>query len=281
MRFYDSAGRVAEICYQIYNPDLGLPTDDRDPRWLQVMLALTLKGDGMRSRLIERTISPAEREAIQGIWLRLTDRRKVAPDGAGWKDDLAAALDATLTPDTPLSLRATVERAFNAIADFTDLYPSFQKEIIRLIRESPKATALRDVQAMVSRLVDFGVVIQEASSMILPVKAEDQMSDAERCYMRGLNLALLSEVLFPEALTRSNAPAMVDLRLTTPKPWRDVYRYDPKSGKLLGWTRHRFARVAAFDAQGRLLPEGFKHPEITREVMYQKTAEGLLEWVEK
>jgi hypothetical protein len=43
----------------------------------------------------------------------------------------------------------------------------------------------------------------------------------------------------------------VDKRLTTPKPWRDVYRYE--SGKCLGWTRHYSdGRTEQYTDEGRL-----------------------------
>ena len=94
--------------------------------------------------------------------------------------------------------------------------------------------------------------------------------------LRGLNLTLLSQVLFADVLERSTAPAYVSPRLTTPKQWRDVYRYDSDSGALQGWIRYTGARIANFDAEGRLLPEGPKGKAV--QVIYTKDENGSLTW---
>ena len=143
---------------------------------------------------------------------------------------------------------------------------------------SPKATASADVQATVKRLIDLGVLLELASGTVMPVNPYDRLPAAERYLLTGLNQTLLSQVLFPEALERSLAPAWVDPRLTTPKPWRDVYRYDEKTGALLGWRRHGSGKVALFDAEGRWLPQGLQHPEQAVPVTYEKNAAGHLEW---
>ena len=94
--------------------------------------------------------------------------------------------------------------------------------------------------------------------------------------LRGLNLTLLSQVLFPDALERSTAPAYVSPRLTTPKQWRDVYRYDPDSGELAGWIRYAKARIANFDAAGRYQPDGPGGKSVP--VIYLKDDNGTLTW---
>ena len=70
----------------------------------------------------------------------------------------------------------------------------------------------------------------------------------------------------------------LDPRLTTPKPWRDVFRYDEATGRRIGWIRHQAGRTHWFDAEGRLLPDGPKHPEKAVPVNYEGNAQGLLEW---
>jgi hypothetical protein len=55
-----------------------------------------------------------------------------------------------------------------------------------------------------------------------------------------------------------------------------VYRYDPDSGQRLGWIRYAQARIANFDAEGRLLPDGPKGKSIP--VIYLKDENGTLTW---
>jgi hypothetical protein len=275
--FHDRGGRVAEILYQTHNPDLGLPAASADTRWLKVMSAVAVKGDGLKNRLMQRLLTGADRDLIQAEWLKLTELAKTA-EPARASSALQSALERKMPGDGGLTLRQTLESAFSAAADFTDLYPSFQRELDKLAASSPKRTAAADVRAEVVRLIDLGVLIEEASGAVQTVSPPDRLSEAERFYLRGLNLTLLSEVLFPEALERSTAPAWVDPRLTTPKPWRDIFRYDEKTGALVGWTRHGGGRAAAFDAEGRFLPDGFKHPGVAQPVVYEKGPGGVLTW---
>ncbi|NNE92481.1 MAG: hypothetical protein HKN23_12610 [Verrucomicrobiales bacterium] len=77
----------------------------------------------------------------------------------------------------------------------------------------------------------------------------------ELYHLRRRNLDLLSEVVFPVFLQRPAGPMYVDPRLSIPKNWRDVYRYD-KDGNLAGWTRFRGGKQEKYDEQGRLIRDG-------------------------
>ncbi len=289
--FYDEAGRVSEICYQTFNPDLGLPADNRDARWLKAMVAVSLAGDGLRSRLMEKLLPEAERLAIPKAWLPLDKRwralqadlndadKKELADKMTHRllDDLDEALRQILPGGRGLTTRAAIEGCFDEAANFTDLFTSFQKDLLALAAKSPKATALADVKTEVARLKDWNVLLEEANGMVTTSAATQMLSEADRYYLRGLNLTLLSQVLFPEVLERSTAPAWVDARLTTPKPWRDVFRYD-KDGQLIGWIRHQAGRTHWFDAEGLHLPDGPGPASRALPVVYVKNAQGLLEW---
>jgi hypothetical protein len=286
-RFYNERGRLAEIDYQTPNPDIGLPASDRDLRWLKVMLAATVSGDGLRSRLMEKLLNEEQRKAIQSAWLPL-DRRYQAltapgapPDEAAkaaLEKDISSSLAKPLSSKDQISLKMALEIVFSRAASFTDLYLSFRQEIDKLAARSPKKTAAEDLRREVLRLVDLGILIEQASGTLSTVSAPEKLTAADQHYLRSLNLAVMSQALFPEALERAVAPAWVDPRLTTPKPWRDVFRYDEASGALLGWVRHQAGRTHFFDADGRLLPDGPKHPKKALEVKYDRSAQGLMEW---
>lgn len=290
MRFYDEKARVSEIHYQTHNPDLGLPATSQDARWLKAMLAVSLAGDGLRSRLMEKLVREKNRQALQKAWLGLDrQRQEIAraesrDDGkeetarlkARFEQDLAKALEQPL-PEGGLTVKAGLEHAFGSAAGLTGLYFDSQKEVQALATRSPKATAPADMAAEIRRLQDLGIIMEEAGGSATTSRPPDRLTEADRHAIRGLNLTLLSQVLFPEVLERSTAPAWVDPRMTVPKPWRDVHRYDGE-GKLRGWIRYQAGRSVWFDAEGRLLPDGPDAPQKAQAVTYEKSAQGLLEW---
>lgn len=289
MHFYDEKGRVSEIHYQTHNPDFGLPPTDTDPRWLKMLQACWMKENTLRSRLVEKILSSAEQDGLQRSWLALKakeDAAVVAERDAKRKDEAArlraelgaaisAALQAPAVEKTELTVRGAVEKVLNTIANFHSLYLGAQRDLDVLAAASPKATATADIRAELHRLIMQGVLVEQASGQIDTMAPADRITLGERYMLRGLNLTLLSQVLFPEALERSTAPAYVHPRLTTPKQWRDVYRYDD-SGKLEGWIRYAKSRIANFDAEGRLLPDGPKGKAVP--VKYLMGDNGTLVW---
>lgn len=266
-RFYDEKGRISEIYYEAPNPDAGLPPAPGDLRWLEVFKAIAMKGDGIRSGLTEQAFGKAERETIERIWQELHPRLRTLEglqkdeqkkDAAvkfrtAIETDLAAALAKPVRPDGKESMRQAIERGFETIAAHVELFPTFQGEIEKLAANSTKASAPGDLAKEVKRLIDLGILIQEASGTVSTVHATDQLTAGERYQLRGLNLLILSQALFPEALDRSTAPAHVDGKLSTLKAWRDVFRYDAK-GNAAGWIRYFEGRTHRFDADGKLSP---------------------------
>ena len=288
-RFEDAEGRVVEVHHQTHNPDLGLPLDAGDPRWRQAFFVLGVAGDGLRSRLLAPLIAETERTALQEHWRRLEARQQevkaleadparqsLAEEGRRQlADDTGRALQASLPGGR--KVRQLVEEVLDALADFIDLYPSFQAELEDLASRSTKPGAAAEVRAEVSRLLALGLLRRTDSGAVLTVSPADRLTAGERHGLRGLNLTLLSQVLFPEVLERSPAPAWADVRLSRAKPWRDVHRYDA-AGRHLGWLRHHDGRQTAFDAEGRLLPDGFQRPEKVLPVVYRLDAEGRMTW---
>ena len=189
---------------------------------------------------------------------------------------ISTALKTRIAEKSDLTVRSTIEKVLNAIASFHSFYLGSQRELDALAAASPKSSAVADVRAELHRLIMQGVLVEQASGQIDTMSPPDQLSLGERYMLRGLNLTLLSQVLFAEVLERSTAPAYVSPRLTTPKQWRDVYRYDSDSGALQGWIRYTGARIANFDAEGRLLPEGPKGKAVP--VIYTKDENGSLTW---
>lgn len=290
MHFYDEKGRISEIHYQTHNPDFGLPPAETDPRWLKVLLACSVKDTNLRGRLVEKILPPAERQGLQRTYLELkskadalaavegNEKRKAEAERLRGElgEAIKAALKAPVTDKAAVTTRGAIEKVLNTIANFHTLYLSAQAELNALAAASSKPAAVADIRAEIHRLSMQGVLVEQASGQVDTMTPVDQLTLGERHMLRGLNLTLLSQVLFPEALERSTAPAYVSPRLTTPKQWRDVYRYDPDSGKLQGWIRYAQGRLANFDPEGRLLPDGPKGKAVP--VKYLMGSNGTLEW---
>src|SRR5207237_1087324 len=73
----------------------------------------------------------------------------------------------------------------------------------------------------------------------------------EKMLIQRANAALLAQALFPGMLQVRTSTDFVDLRLATPKAWRDVYRYE--RGNAAGWTRYGEDNPLEFNADGLLI----------------------------
>lgn len=293
MHFYDSKGRVTDICYQTHNPEAGLPVSPRDPRWMKAMLALSLAGDGLRSVLAEKLLMEPERLAIQKAWLPLNEEwlmvQKLEADPEKKDqaeqlkkrvlDDLEKALSLPLPGERGLTVRSAIERSLSAISGFTDLFFAFQRDVLALAAKSSKAAATADIASEVMRLKNLGILMEKVDGSIALAIIPTELTPAERYCINGLNLTIMSQALYPDVLVRSTAPAWVDPRLSTPKAWRDVNRYD-EAGLRQGWIRYQAGRTYWFDNEGRYLPEGPKQADKAQPVIYE-SHQGVLEWCAK
>jgi hypothetical protein len=74
----------------------------------------------------------------------------------------------------------------------------------------------------------------------------------ERTLLQGYHAELLARLVYPGLMGGGYRVHYVDPRLSAPKAWRDVYRYDA-AGHLLGWTRYDGERATAFSAGGLIV----------------------------
>ncbi|MCB1225258.1 MAG: hypothetical protein KDK99_05550 [Verrucomicrobiales bacterium] len=294
MRFYDAEGRLSEIYYAAHNPSLGLPVTDTDRRWLALLRACTQSTGDLRSTLLERALESAERDffktaldellVLHEQLVQVENQPEHADEATkalqALEQKIQQTLSATLPGNRKLTGRKTLATALDAIARFTDLFPGFQEELLKLASQSSKVSATGDIEREVRRLVNLGILVQRSGGSLVPLHSKDQRSESEEYYLKGLNLTLLTQVLYPDALERHPGTAWVDPRLTTPKQWRDVYRYDDQ-GKFLGWQRYHARRISDFDERGRWLPDGFAHPESAVAVEYVPDADLGLRWERK
>jgi hypothetical protein len=265
IRFYDPNGRLEEICYEAGNPDLGLPPLT-DLRWLSLARRLTDEKASRGNRLLASGLGKESLTALrttadslvkpQEFWRKLSafPEKKAEADAAlsTLQGKLKEQLEKPIAPEgTPLW--KVVEQAISKLADLPDLYTSQPETLEALARSSPKPSALEDLAQGRQRLLDFLVLVKRKGEILIPVPLE-KLTDAERYQLRHFHLIVLNQVLLPEFLERNGNFAYVDPRLSLPKCWRDLYRYD-KDGQIAGWTRITNGRTYDFDSQGRLIPE--------------------------
>jgi hypothetical protein len=262
-RFYDSAGRLQEICYQAGNPDLGLPAST-DLRWLALARRLGSKDNDLSIQLLRdqlpatlithcKTLA-AELEPLQASWRKLQGDPQFAEQAATAQQNLQSkvqqALDQPLAPDN-LNTIQRVRDAINRIADHPQLFITHQAAAGKLMRDLPE-----------SNVAPFNQALQHALNMLVLAKKRDggyqlhyppeKLSPGEVYQLRQLNLALLRNLLFYDFLDQSTPFAFTNEMLTTVKPWRDIYTTSADGG-VLSWARVSGGRVSNFDKDGKLI----------------------------
>ncbi len=261
-RSYSEDGRLDEICYDTGNPDLGLPPSN-DPRWLKLCRRLS---SDMRAPGIEllRHVLPKD-----ALWKFQSIADELAPRMEEWRllsnrelnkiesDTALREIQETQRKrlESPLAgggvLRDAMAKALMKIADAPDLFVTLQQHL----REQSWQSPLPALDAAVSRAADYRLLNRAGSEPYKVILQSTETTLGERARFHELNLTLLGTALLPDFMERSNKPAFVDPRLTTPKAWRDVYQYD-KDGNCTGWTRITNGRSYEFSRDGQLLPDG-------------------------
>ena len=85
--------------------------------------------------------------------------------------------------------------------------------------------------------------------------SSDRLTHYEKTRLAWFHIEIISNLLCPGALDKKWKRNYVDSRLSVPREWRDVYRYD-KKGRITGWTRiDRNGRHKDFTAHGHLAME--------------------------
>ncbi len=263
LRFYGADGRLDEINYEAGNPHPGLPSS-HDLRWLNLGHKLSSADRGLAGKLLSdvlpdaaenKLISTAGDLARRQVHVRELDTDILTkPQAAAALRELEAIVrqrvDASLQDGR--TLRETVESAFIDLAMKPEMYTVNQDAIHTAAKNSGNAA---DFAAARQPALNFRVLAEDGRGRFALLHKPDQLTTGDIAVLRGFHLSVLARALFPEFLERSNQPAWVDPRLTTPKVWRDLHRYDTE-GRGIGWTRVTNGRQYEFDAEGRLLPDG-------------------------
>jgi hypothetical protein len=217
----------------------------------------------------------ADQEVAQAVRKRAEEARQAAN-----KETEAAAKsveDILRQKRTGLDLpvQDLVQRVFDKLKTDPNFFIENQKDVVALAKAAPAGNRGR-FDAALKRLTAFGLLQKQGAQFKIHTLRESSAPLAERFTRYEKNLLqrfhaeVLSALVYPSCLSEAFQVNFVDQRITTPKPWRDVYRYDTK-GSLLGWTRCDGARTQEFTPDGLVIlaKDARGRPVKARTVQYE------------
>jgi len=248
-RLFAENGRTVEIDYSATSNDPGLPPPE-DRRWLALLRKIAIE-ESFPAGLLRQALDQSMIDALAAQYSRLSalepeedqedamaDRRRqmmveplaALPSGASNLHELLQAALVSLLADHHLQFREHQRIAEHAAATQGANHGNVDAERQRL------------TQILVLQRLDDGRFAPR----------QDPVPSNDLYHLQQLNLTILGEVLLPGFLDRRPGPHFVDQRLSTPKPWRDVYRYDAQ-GNQDGWLRLGGGAVSEYTKDGLLI----------------------------
>ncbi len=156
------------------------------------------------------------------------------------------------------SLKAALETALYDLLRNPTLYVDHTGTFARLYK-SADGPARAAVDAARKRLVGMGVAKDGSDEALTlqPIRpgggtVAERLTPYEKAMLQRFHLEVLTRLVYPGLLAGSYRVNYVDPRLSAPKSWRDVYRYDGL-GHPLGWTRYDGERATAFNPDGLIV----------------------------
>ena len=160
----------------------------------------------------------------------------------------------TPDPAANVAVPQIVAQVLNTLKGDPSLYAAHAAALDASVRGLPDGERRQRLREARQRLVELGLLRRfgRTGYRIAEGRAGGDLGPYERYQVERFNLALLSEVLFPQFLESTRVQNFVDPRLTSPKTWRDLYHYD-REGALTGWTRYDRGDLEHFTALGTLV----------------------------
>ncbi len=170
------------------------------------------------------------------------------------RQEARARLHTGKRPGLDAAPRPFLEGRLRAAANNPNLSKDHRGDLTTQLKDAP-APRRAAVRGALARLGGLGVVKAGAGLAfeLTPLQA-GRLSAYEKAELARFHATLLAEVVLPGSVEARFLDNFVDQRLTVPKAWRDVYRYDA-AGKLLGWARHDGKGPTDFTADGLLVLE--------------------------
>jgi hypothetical protein len=159
-----------------------------------------------------------------------------------------------------LPVKDLLERALRRLQEDPDFYLRNQQAVDDLFQEADAAGKGRFTTAR-KRLIELGLFKLHAGThfQLKPLRQGpgpigERLTRYEKNMLERFLGELLSGLVYPKFVAANFKANFVDQRLSTPKTWRDVYRYDAK-GHPLGWTRLDEGGAQEFNADGFIVLE--------------------------
>jgi hypothetical protein len=152
---------------------------------------------------------------------------------------------------------------------------AWQWEKLRALQRSTQPQEKARAEAHLKRLRAWGLLGDDGKLRPLrPGKAltEARWTAFEQAQLESFHAGVLAELVLAETVSARYQVNYVDPRLSAPRAWRDVYRYDGE--RSLGWTRHSAEGRLEFSADGLLVLErdGQGRCTLARTVRYEQDA---------
>jgi hypothetical protein len=233
----------------LYTLDSEARTYDADGRILEI-------GYGMGETRVTVQNWPAFCEAVQapaaGKYLRLSQEERdqltaALPKLRELPKNDTKALDKLLDQAKP-SLRVTAAQILNRALGDRELLLRYWRD--HAVARGRHAHVERELAAM--GLLPAGEAGKDRRLPTAFMLLGKTPTAYESMLIRRATAVPLSDVLLAGTLHVSTITNFVDLRLTTPRVWRDVYHYDER-GDCVGWTRYGQAAPQEFNADGFLV----------------------------
>ncbi len=162
-------------------------------------------------------------------------------------------------PEIKDSLRNVVDRALREAVRNPNLLSDNAEALAGLLHKAAGRKAALD--AARKQMIGFGLV-KNKEGLVLDLQPlrkgtaplAERLTAYEKALLERYQAAVLTTLVYPGIVNSSWQANYVDFRLTTPKSWRDVYRYSP-TGDSLGWTRFDGERPTEFNPDGLMVLE--------------------------
>ena len=199
-------------------------------------------------KLAENALKDVKDDQKDKAKKELDDARQKVVKAQKTIDDSLSQKEKSLAGD---SLRQFVQSRF----DLLTLDPLFTLNHQDWLKSARTPVTEPRVKAMWQKAIRFGVANdKEVLTPLLPgnTLADAKWTKFERSQLEYLHASLLAELAFQGMISVTYNVNHVDHRLSAPREWRDVIRYDFK-GQFNGWMRYSAAGVQMFNHEGLLM----------------------------
>jgi len=262
-RIYDGVGKLIEIGHGMGETELRITDwqklltriaeDASIAKLLQVSndqkAALVQSTETHQERLDKVNATQATVAAIEKSMKEATDKAKAQKSLDLARQELTKAqksaqevLDRKVDPLAG-SLRQFVESRITRLTQ-DPLFTLHQRDWLKERRTPANEAKLKSARQKLARL---GIVPADDTTL-----AKAQWTKFEKAHLEWLHATMLAELAFPGMTQVWWHANYVDHRLSVPREWRDVYRYDPM-GEPIGWTRYSVDGVQSFNHEGLLV----------------------------